>query len=59
MWNTYDVDKSGSLDKEETKKFIKDTLVRIKPDHDLSDEIFDKNTTGLKRSFIDLNFQNN
>ena len=42
MWDTYDADNSGSLDKEETKKFIKDTLVKIKPGHDFSDEIFDK-----------------
>merc|ERR1712160_49823 len=26
IWDTYDVDKSGALDKEETKKFVQDTL---------------------------------
>ena len=26
IWETYDVDKSGALDKEETKKFVQDTL---------------------------------
>ena len=26
IWDTYDVDKSGALDKKETKKFIKETL---------------------------------
>merc|ERR1712100_743692 len=26
IWETYDVDKSGELDKEETKKFVQDTL---------------------------------
>jgi hypothetical protein len=26
IWETYDVDKLGALDKEEAKKFVKDTL---------------------------------
>jgi len=26
IWDTYDVDRSGALDKEETKKFVQDTL---------------------------------
>ena len=26
IWDTYDVDKSGALDKEETKAFVKKTL---------------------------------
>ena len=42
MWGTYDTDNSGSLDKEETKKFIKDTLGNLSGNHDFSDEVFDQ-----------------
>merc|ERR1712195_420562 len=31
IWETYDVDKSGALDKEETKKFVQDTLETSDP----------------------------
>ena len=41
MWGTYDLDNSGSLDKEETKKFIKDTLGNLPGSPEFSDEIFD------------------
>jgi hypothetical protein len=27
IWGTYDKDNSGALDKEETKQFVKDTLM--------------------------------
>ena len=26
IWDTYDVDKSGALDKEEARKYIQDTI---------------------------------
>jgi hypothetical protein len=29
IWATYDVDKSGELDREETKAFIKDTINKL------------------------------
>ena len=29
IWTTYDTDKSGSLDKEETKKFVTQTLAEM------------------------------
>ena len=29
IWETYDVDKSGALDREETKKFVQDTLSQL------------------------------
>ena len=32
IWDTYDVDKSGALDKEETKKFVQDTLQDMSAD---------------------------
>ena len=29
IWNSYDMDRSGSLDKEEAKKFVQDTLRNV------------------------------
>ena len=42
IWATYDVDNSGALDKEETKKFIKDTLGSLPSDNggEFSEEAF-------------------
>lgn len=42
MWGKYDLDNSGSLDKEETKKFIKDTLGNVSDTIEFSEEVFDE-----------------
>ncbi len=42
IWDTYDVDRSGYLDKDETKKFVKDTQKNLSGGDDISDEAFDK-----------------
>ena len=42
IWDTYDVDKSGALDKEETKKFVQDTLGNLGGGDEFSDEAFDE-----------------
>ena len=43
MWDTYDADRSGDLDKEETKKFISDILGNIGGSAEqLSDEEFEE-----------------
>lgn len=41
IWETYDVDKSGALDKEETKKFVQETLGQMGSGDEFSDEAFD------------------
>ena len=54
IWETYDVDKSGHLDKEETKKFVQDTLGNLGSGDEFSSEsfnevfsTFDKDNSGL------------
>ena len=42
IWDTYDVDKSGALDKEETKKFVQDTLGNLGSGDEFSQEAFDE-----------------
>ena len=42
IWDTYDVDRSGYLDKDETKKFVKDTLGNLSGGEEFSDEAFDE-----------------
>ena len=42
IWDTYDVDKSGALDKMETKKFVQDTLGNLGSGDEFSDEAFDE-----------------
>ena len=42
IWDTYDVDRSGELDKDETKKFVKDTLGNLSGGDEFSDEAFDE-----------------
>merc|ERR1712166_1658653 len=42
IWDTYDFDKSGALDKEETKKFVQDTLGNLGSGDEFSDEAFDE-----------------
>ena len=42
IWETYDVDKSGELDKEETKKFVQDTLGNLGSGDEFSSEAFDE-----------------
>ena len=42
IWDTYDVDKSGALDKAETKKFVQDTLGNLGSGDEFSDEAFDE-----------------
>merc|ERR1711939_698621 len=39
IWEKYDVDKSGALDKEETKKFVIDTLGNLGSGDDFSDKL--------------------
>ena len=38
IWNTYDIDNSGALDKHETKKFLKEKFARFR---NFPDEVFD------------------
>ena len=40
IWDTYDVDKSGALDKDETKKFVQDTLGNLGSGDEFSEEAF-------------------
>ncbi len=42
IWSTYDVDNSGALDKNETKKFVQDTLGNLGGGDEFSDEAFDE-----------------
>ena len=41
IWEKYDINKRGALDKEETKKFVIDTLGNLGSGDDFSDEAFD------------------
>ena len=42
IWDTYDEDGSGNLDKEETKKFVMDTLGQLGKADNFTDEDFEK-----------------
>jgi hypothetical protein len=42
IWDTYDEDGSGDLDKEETKKFVLDTLEQLGAADNFTDEDFNK-----------------
>ena len=42
IWTKYDQDNSGFLDKEETKKFVKDTMQEMSDGGEWNDEEFDK-----------------
>ena len=42
IWDTYDDDKSGQLDKAETKKFVADTLGNLGSGDEFSDTAFDE-----------------
>ena len=42
IWDTYDVDKSGALDKEKTKKFVQNTLGHLGSGDEFSQEAFDE-----------------
>jgi hypothetical protein len=62
IWDTYDVDKSGKLDKEETKKFAQDCMNNLGPgefDEEAFEEVFqnfDKNNNGTveRKEMIDF-----
>ena len=41
IWAEYDKDGSGSLDKEETKKFVKNTLSEMSDDGEFSEDDFE------------------
>ena len=41
IWDEYDTDRSGSLDKEETKLFVKNTLSEMNDSGDFSEADFD------------------
>ena len=48
IWDTYDVDNSGALDKEEARKYIQDTTGDV-PSQEVFDEMFsnfDKDNSG-------------
>ena len=42
IWEVFDTDNSGSLDKDETKRFVKSTLMDMQEDNPLSDEDFEQ-----------------
>ena len=42
IWEQYDADGSGELDKEETRKFVSDTLGNLGGGGEFSDEAFDE-----------------
>ena len=42
LWAEYDKDNSGALDKEETKKFVQDTLGNLGSGDEFSQEAFDE-----------------
>ena len=41
IWKEYDKDNSGALDKDETKKFVKNTLSEMNDSGEFSEEDFD------------------
>ena len=41
IWKEYDKDNSGALDKEETKKFVKNTLSEMNDSGEFSEEDFE------------------
>lgn len=41
MWDTYDVDRSGALDREETKNFVRYTLLDMGADESFDDVAFE------------------
>eukprot|EP00976_Prorocentrum_cordatum_P086233 1186423-Prorocentrum_minimum.AAC.1 len=42
IWETYDTDKSGALDREETKRFVQETLGNLGCGDEFSDEAFNE-----------------
>ena len=42
MWDKYDVDDSGDLDQQETRKFVQDMMGNLGSAEELSDEDFDR-----------------
>ena len=40
IWETYDADRSGALDKRETRKFVQDTLGNLGSGDEFSDDAF-------------------
>ena len=42
IWDSYDKDKSGFLDKNETKQFVKSTLMEVGDNGAFSEEEFEK-----------------
>ena len=42
LWDTYDIDGNGSLDKEETKKFVQDTIGNLGSVDEISPEDYDE-----------------
>ena len=49
IWETYDVDKSGALDKEETKNFVQDTLGNLGNGEAFSPDTFDEVFTSFDK----------
>jgi len=42
IWETYDLEKNGSLNKEETKKLCQDTFGVTESGEEITDELFDE-----------------
>jgi Ca2+-binding EF-hand superfamily protein len=42
IWDAYDADKNGELDKEETRKFVQDTLGNLGGKDEFSEDAFDE-----------------
>ena len=49
LWEKYDTDKSGQLDKEETKVFLKDVLSDIPPPNDYDEATFETTFNGMDK----------
>ena len=42
IWNTYDVDNSGELDKKEILTFVQEVMPEFTEDFKISEEVFEK-----------------
>lgn len=51
LWEKYDTDKSGQLDKEETKRFLQDVLTDIPPPNQYDESKFEATFRGMDKDF--------
>ena len=51
IWDTYDIDKSGALNKKETMKFVQENLGDLGSGDEFSEEAFDKVFSSFDKDF--------